>query len=250
MYNTRVERIDESLVVNGEAYDYVVVATEASAVKHVLHESISPQVFSRVKYHPSSIYLHTDPTLMPSSRSDWRAFNICQENDKDMCMLTAWLNEYYPEANFPVDVFETWNPHHEPENVLKVCHFLRVCHTKDTAEILSEIEQLQGKYGIYYAGAYSIGGMGLLEQAARSGRKVSEMILGSNKGATRRSEQKDRTDSVPVKTPPAKSSKARKQRGGASAEDQFSSPSLQQCNAETVERRLTRSMTKSKRSYR
>ena len=43
--------------------------------------------------------------------------------------------------------------------------------------MLKEIHRLQGKNNIFFAGAYSVEGMGLLEQAAQSGRKVAKLIL-------------------------------------------------------------------------
>ena len=42
-------------------------------------------------------------------------------------------------------------------------------HTADTPRLLRDIEAVQGTDGIYYAGAYCVYGMGLLEQAAVSG---------------------------------------------------------------------------------
>ena len=42
-------------------------------------------------------------------------------------------------------------------------------HTADTPRLLRDIEAVQGTHGIYYAGAYCVYGMGLLEQAAVSG---------------------------------------------------------------------------------
>ena len=99
-----------------------------------------------------------------------------QKAGEDMCMLTAWLNEYYPKLNFPKNVFQTWNPHERPEDIIKECHFLRVVHTKETPSILRRIEQLQGQNCIYYAGAYNMEGMGLLEQAARSGENAARHI--------------------------------------------------------------------------
>jgi uncharacterized protein len=179
---TRVSGVDESLVIDGERFDSLVIATEASAVKHILSPSIFPNsVFSQIKYQPSKIVLHTDPTLMPFSKNDWKAFNVCQSKGEDSCQLTAWLNEYYEPTtiNFPEDVFQTWNPHTtpKPESVLKEVHFMRVVHTVDTPSMIKEVASLQGQHNIYYAGAYSIEGMGLLEQAARSGRKVAGLII-------------------------------------------------------------------------
>ena len=166
-------------VIDGVKYDAVVLATEASAIKNILSEEIYNEVFSEVKYQPSSIYLHSDASLLPPCRSQWKAFNICQDEEHDMCMLTAWLNMYYTESKLgDKDLFQTWNPHTPPadEDIVKVVHFLRVVHTSETPRILKVIEEEQGVNGFYYAGAYSVGGMGLLEQAAQSGVKVAERI--------------------------------------------------------------------------
>ncbi len=175
-YNKRVTGLNKKLMIDGSKYDFVVIATEASAVNYIMSKTMAPKVFSTVKYQKSSIVLHSDPKLMPKSKSEWKAFNVCQKFDQDMCMLTAWLNEYYPMLKFPKDVFQTWNPHERPNDIIKECHFLRVVHTKETPNILAKIDQLQGENNIYYAGAYSMEGMGLLEQAARSGQKVARLI--------------------------------------------------------------------------
>ena len=176
--NKRVGNVGGDRLIDGVTYDYIVIATEASSVGRILTPKLYSPVFSGVKYHPSSIYLHTDSSLMPIDRSQWNTFNMRQDKGQDMCMLTAWLNHYYPNAAFPDDVFQTWNPFTlpHPDKIIKRCDFLRVVHTADTADILMEIDKCQGDHGIYYAGAYSVEGMGLLEQAARSGCKVAELI--------------------------------------------------------------------------
>jgi len=178
-YNCRITNVTEDRLINGEQFDAIVLATESSAIPHIMSASICPSVFSKVRYQPSSIYLHTDPSLLPPRREDWKAFNICQDSRHDMCMLTAWLNQYYCNSTFTRDVFQTWNPHTLPSEseILKVVHFKRVVHTADTPSIIAEIKDLQGSYGFYYVGAYSVGGMGLLEQAAVSALEVSKRII-------------------------------------------------------------------------
>lgn len=176
--NTRVSRINNDRLVNGIVYDCVVIATEASAVKHILMPNLYNNVFSSIVYQPSSIYLHTDSSLMPNAKSDWKAFNVCQSKDKDMCMLSAWLNKYYPKSKFTDNIFQTWNPHVLPRDssIIKVVHFTRVVHTENTGEIIDKINAIQGENGIFYAGAYTARGMGLLEQAAISGKTVAALI--------------------------------------------------------------------------
>lgn len=60
---------------------------------------------------------------------------------------------------------------------MKEAHFLRVVHTKDLPQLLKQIQDLQGKDGMYFVGSYCADGMGLLEQAANSAKVVAEGIL-------------------------------------------------------------------------
>jgi hypothetical protein len=69
------------------------------------------------------------------------------------------------DSKFNQNVPQTWNPHTRPTNIIKECFFQRVVHTSDTPNILADIKNIQGRNGIYYAGAYAVDGMGLLEQA-------------------------------------------------------------------------------------
>lgn len=50
-------------------------------------------------------------------------------------------------------------------------------HSADTPRILAEVAELQGTHNLYYVGAYSVDGMGLLEQAAISGQQVAARII-------------------------------------------------------------------------
>jgi predicted NAD/FAD-binding protein len=184
----------DGVVLNGVHFDYAIIATEAMAVKHVLgKELMDPgkmkkskrtasstsqyQVFNRVRYQPSSIVLHTDPTAMPPNRADWCALNVEMQPNSEMSQLTVWLNAYYPHVDFPEDTFETWNALRPVKNVQKEAFFQRVVHTRETPQILADIESIQGKDNLYYAGSYCVYGMGLLEQAANSGKQTAGKLL-------------------------------------------------------------------------
>ena len=99
----------------------------------------------------------------------WSTLNVERQPSSEMSQLTVWLNQYYPAVRFARPTFETWNPLRTPEHVQKQVYFQRTVHTKDTPRLLRDIEAVQGTDGIYYAGAYCVYGMGLLEQAAVSG---------------------------------------------------------------------------------
>ena len=81
------------------------------------------KVFSQFHYHPSTIILHKDPSLMPKSKSDWRTWDVRMEPSQDEPQLTFWLNKYYDQIEFDGDVFQTWAPLKMPEDDLVIQKF-------------------------------------------------------------------------------------------------------------------------------
>jgi len=175
VYGVRVGGVDERRVILDTQYDAVVVATEALAVRHVLAKA--DPVFAEVPYQASSIVLHHDESFMPPCKQDWSTLNVEQQPSSDMSQLTVWLNQYYPGVPFSRPTFETWNPLRTPEHAQKQVYFQRAVHTADTPRVLAAIDAAQGQHGIYYAGAYCVYGMGLLEQAAVSGVAAARHVL-------------------------------------------------------------------------
>lgn len=92
-------------------------------------------------------------------------------------MLTIWLNSYFPQAEFEGDVFQSWNPHRKPRNVIKEVYMQRVAHTKLTARLVEDIAAMQGRNSFHFCGAYVLLGMGLQEEAAISGYQAAQRII-------------------------------------------------------------------------
>ena len=92
-------------------------------------------------------------------------------------MLTIWLNSYFPHAKFEGDVFQSWNPHKKPSNVIKEVTMQRVAHTKLTAALVGDIAAMQGRNSFHFCGAYVLLGMGLQEEAAISGFQAAQRIM-------------------------------------------------------------------------
>jgi predicted NAD/FAD-binding protein len=101
------------------------------------------------------------------------------EPSREEPQLTFWLNKYYQDIDFDGDVFQTWAPVEPPneELVIKKFELSRVIHTSSSKEMVKAVQAAQGKNKIYYAGSYAVYGMGLLEQAAKSGRIAAELAL-------------------------------------------------------------------------
>ena len=179
---TRVTGIDSKRMIDGAAYDAIVCAAEARAVPKIIKSSskVDTSIFGQIQYHPSTIYLHRDESFMPRNKKEWRTWNVEMSSGRKEPQLTFWLNEFYPDAKFDGNVFQTWSPAHQPqaELITRKSEFERVVHTARSRSIISEIdEKLQGKDGIFFAGSYSAYGMGLLEEALISGRRASTGVL-------------------------------------------------------------------------
>jgi len=166
--------------IDGQHFDAVVIATEANAVPKLLPTSWTDDVFGKFQYHPSRVFVHRDPSAMPPDKADWRAINVSDDEKGEACQITVWVNEYYQLATADLggDVFETVNPRQLPkaELVIKEVHMQRCVHTPDSAALQAKIAALQGREGFYFAGAYAVPGMGLLEQACRSSREAVDAI--------------------------------------------------------------------------
>ena len=178
---TRVTGVDAKRTIDGTTYDAVVCAAEAKAVPKIIEKSskIDTSIFGQIEYHPSTIYLHRDESFMPRNKKEWRTWNVEMSSGRKEPQLTFWLNEFYPDAKFDGNVFQTWSPAHQPKvsQIIRKSDFERVVHTARSRSIISEIEKLQGKDGFFYAGSYSAYGMGLLEEALISGRRASTGVL-------------------------------------------------------------------------
>ncbi|CAK0844515.1 unnamed protein product [Prorocentrum cordatum] len=55
--------------IGGQRFDVVVIATEANCVSKVLPREWTT-IFDEFQYHPSHIFVHRDPSLMPEQKSE------------------------------------------------------------------------------------------------------------------------------------------------------------------------------------
>ena len=168
-------------------FDAVVLAVPPGALAAALDvDAVLPpgdrDLFAGFASETNRIVLHADARLMPTDRRDWRALNVTGgDGDGGAAMLTVWLNRYYPEHAFDGDVFQTWNPHVEPEADRRLSPDLRLPRVvqswPETPKIQARVAELQGVGGFYFAGAHAVPGMGLLEQACQAGEAAAARVL-------------------------------------------------------------------------
>jgi predicted NAD/FAD-binding protein len=174
------------------------------------------QIFDSFVVSYSQAVVHSDDAVMPQRKEDWCVFNVFHGKPRQEgqgfvgaeqsgalsrssveaatgSQITVHYNAFFGDesyfgteakSNQNVNLFFTWNPIQEIEStkVLARTSFARVLHDARNAAGLHEKldRELQGRVvpGLFFCGAYSVPGMGLLEQGCVSGKRAASRILG------------------------------------------------------------------------
>ncbi|XBI98182.1 hypothetical protein VPH35_018437 [Triticum aestivum] len=151
-----------------EIYDKVILGIHAPAALKVLgaeatHEEL--RILGAFQYVCSDAYLHCDKSLMPQNLSGWSAWNFLGETSRDMFNIES-------AKTFLVTI----NPPRVPDHVL-----LKWCVRHPVPSVASvkasiELDQIQGKRGIWFCGAYQ--GHGSHEYGLKAGKAAAQGVLG------------------------------------------------------------------------
>lgn len=180
-----VRRAEGKLVVSSstdgsvteEIFDGVVFATHAPTTLSLLADADAAEraILGGVRYQPNRAWLHTDARLMPRRRKVWSAWNYlsspAQDGERPVC-VTYWLNQLQA-LPFQTPVLVTLNPHTPPApDTVHAC-FDYEHPVMDTATIAAQqqLPRIQGKDGIWYAGAWT--GYGFHEDGLKSALRVA-----------------------------------------------------------------------------
>ena len=125
------------------------------------------------QYSNNNVILHQDEQLMPLKKENWSSWNSFDfENRK---YLTYWMNSLQSldtKDNLFVTVGDISDL--KIKNVLKRINYEHIIFSRNTLKGQIEIEKMQGKNNIFYAGAYL--GYGFHEDGFESGARVSSKI--------------------------------------------------------------------------
>ena len=156
-------------------YDYVVFTCNINQIKKILlnRDKEEDFVMNNFQYSNNNVILHQDEQLMPLKKENWSSWNSFDfENRK---YLTYWMNSLQnldTKENLFVTVGDISDL--EIKNVLKRINYEHIIFSRNTLKGQIEIEKMQGKNNIFYAGAYL--GYGFHEDGFESGARVSSKI--------------------------------------------------------------------------
>lgn len=180
-----VRRADGKLVVSSsvdhcssdEVFDGVVFATHAPTTLSLLADADTAEraILGGVRYQPNRAWLHTDTRLMPRRRKVWSAWNYlsgpAQDGQRPVC-VTYWLN-LLQALPFQTPVLVTLNPPTPPApDAVHAC-FDYEHPVMDAATVAAQqqLPRIQGKDGIWYAGAWT--GYGFHEDGLKSALRIA-----------------------------------------------------------------------------
>lgn len=165
-----------------EDFDAVVMAChsdQALALLGVQASSAERDLLSAIRYQANRAVLHTDTSLLPQKRKAWAAWNyeraaVADTEQQQVC-LHYWLNVLQP-LPWQQPVLVSLNPVRQP-NPLQVLQEISYAHPVfDQAAIDAQahLPAIQGKGGVWYAGAWC--GYGFHEDGFQAGSRVAELI--------------------------------------------------------------------------
>jgi uncharacterized protein len=170
-------RVVVSTAAGRESFDAVVFATHAPDSLSLLIDANETEraILGGVRYQPNTAFLHTDANLMPRRRKVWSAWNYlsgAHANGQRPVCVSYWLNQLQA-LPFETPVIVTLNPHvlPAPEHVLARFEYAHPVMDQSTVRAQQQLSQIQGKGGIWYAGAWT--GYGFHEDGLKSALRVA-----------------------------------------------------------------------------
>ncbi|XVF28546.1 hypothetical protein REPUB_Repub15cG0039000 [Reevesia pubescens] len=178
----RAEAVKYELVVRFKS-----VLSDAKDALRLLGNQATYNLLGAFQYVYSDIFLHRDKNLMPKNPAAWSAWNFLGSTEKKVC-LTYWLDvlqvgclqcmnlQNLGETSLPFLV--TLNPDYTPQNTFLKWRTGHPVPSVAATKASFELDQIQGKRGIWFCGAYQ--GYGFHEDGLKAGMVVANGVLGKS----------------------------------------------------------------------
>jgi uncharacterized protein len=162
-----------------QTFDAVILASHADQSRAMLDRDYEDQrlALGSLRFSPNIVYLHRDPSLMPTRHAAWASWNVLKGEDDRVC-VTYWMNRL---QKLPGDkpVFVTLNPGRTPakDKTFGVYEFDHPMYDAPSAAARRSVQRIQGRDGLFFAGAWL--GDGFHEAGLRTGLEAAFALGGS-----------------------------------------------------------------------
>lgn len=158
-------------------FDRVLIAAHADQALAMLDapDEAQTRLLCAVPYRANRAVLHSDPSFMPKQRRAWASWNYVGERAGEGCAITYWMNRLQ-KLNTPAPLFVTLNPTREPQGVMWEGMYEHPCFSIEALRAQREIWSIQGRDGVWFAGAWL--GAGFHEDGLQAGLAAAEAMGG------------------------------------------------------------------------
>jgi predicted NAD/FAD-binding protein len=178
--NPQVKKTDKFQILHQEKlydYDKIIFGCHANQINSIFPEInniIETNALSKFKYSKNFVSIHTDQSVMPSNKTQWSSWNV-QHTDNNF-FLTYWMNNLQ-KLTTTQDIFVSLGEHSriDQDSLIKTFEYQHPIYSEKSIEAQGELNNLQGKGGIYFVGAYL--GYGFHEDGLNSAIRVSNQIM-------------------------------------------------------------------------
>ncbi|MDE2417103.1 MAG: FAD-dependent oxidoreductase [Burkholderiales bacterium] len=188
-----VERDAQGVLVTSrgqtERFDKVVMASHSDQSLALLSEPSRTErsVLGAIRYQPNRAVLHTDTSVLPTSKRAWASWNYERSTndrqDATRVCLHYLLNRLQP-LPFRQSVVVSLNPVRDiaPEHIHGSFEYAHPVFDLDAIRAQTQVERLQGQHHTFFCGAWT--GYGFHEDGLKSGLDVAARIALLLQGAT------------------------------------------------------------------
>ena len=163
-----------------QLFDQVVLACHAPETRALLAHPDDEQanILSAFRTSRNAAVLHSDPALMPQRRRVWSSWNFLADwagAGEAPAPVTYWMNRLQGiPAHRPL--FVSLNPGAAPDPALTHAQlsYAHPLYDAQTFAAQRAIGRIQGRHGVWYAGAWL--GYGFHEDGLRAGLRVAEAL--------------------------------------------------------------------------
>ena len=164
-----------------EHFDRIVLACHSDQALRILSDGATAaehKLLSAVRYQNNTAVLHTDPSLLPTRRKVWSAWNYMAgvgAPDTRPVAVSYLINRLQP-LPFEAPVVVSLNPFMEPaaEHLIKRIHYAHPVFDESAIKAQENLPRLQGLNHTWFAGAWT--GFGFHEDGLRSALAVVESM--------------------------------------------------------------------------
>lgn len=163
-----------------ESYDRVICATHSDQALALLAEAspLERRVLGGIPYLESRCVLHTDESFLPRRRAAWASWNYTHARDEvhDQRISGSYWMNHLQDIPGPVNYIVSLNPVREipRDKVIYDTIYHHPYYTAASVQTHALLPQIQGRGGIYWAGAWC--GYGFHEDGLKSALRAIRML--------------------------------------------------------------------------